>query len=73
MAKKCSLLLIIQTGCGYHLPSSSVGTLSVAVGWPGRKADHSPPPSVVVKNGLCCTPRIFTACTGTALLPLSER
>jgi hypothetical protein len=41
----------VQTGPGAHPASCTMGTGSFAgVNWPGRGADHPPPPSAEVEN-----------------------
>jgi hypothetical protein len=48
----------VQTGSGAHPVSYQMGTggSSPGVKWPVREANHSPPSSAEVKNGVAMSP-----------------
>jgi hypothetical protein len=51
--KDFSSSLYVQTGSEVHPASYAMGTegpFSETKAWPGRDADHSPPPNAEVKN-----------------------
>jgi hypothetical protein len=51
----------VQTGSGAHPPSVqwAPGPLSLGIMRPDREADHSPPSSAEVKNGVATPPLPF--------------
>jgi hypothetical protein len=68
-ARDFSHLQNVQTGCGTHPPSYSMGTVVISLGvkQPGHDIDHSPSSSAEVKNECSNASTPFTVCTGTLL------